>query len=88
MNKLIDSSLPEEELTKVKNKVVSSTLFGEMSIENRSLGLAIAELLGDPELVNTEIENYKRVTASDVRKMATTIFKKENLSVLRIEAEK
>lgn len=87
LEKLAEVSIPEEEVAKVKNKVISSTVFGEMNIENRSLGLAIAELLGDPELVNTELEHYQQVSEADLKEQAGKIFRKENTSVLRIEAE-
>lgn len=77
-----------EELTKVKNKIESSQVFGEMDILNKSTNLAIAELLGDADLINKEVEKYHAVTAEQIREQATVIFKNENCSTLYYKAKR
>lgn len=82
LNKLINEPLQENELEKVKNKVESTMEFSEMDLSGRALNLAIAEYMGDANLVNTEMELYRAVTAGDIQKQAAAIFKKTNCSTL------
>lgn len=82
LDKLQAELVTAEELTKVKNKIEASQVFGEMDILNKSTNLAIAELLGDAELINKESEKYQAVTAENIREQAAIVFKKENCSTL------
>jgi zinc protease len=52
----------EDEMEKVKNKFESSTVFSNTSILNKAMNLSFYELLGDAELINNEVETYRRVT--------------------------
>jgi zinc protease len=52
----------EDEMEKVKNKFESSTVFSNTSILNKAMNLSFYELLGDAELINIEVETYRRVT--------------------------
>ncbi len=70
------------ELEKVKNQVESTHEFSEMNILNRAIGLAYHELLGDAELVNTEIENYRKVTKIDMLNLAKKHLVPTNSSTL------
>ena len=72
----------DEELKKVKNKIESTMVFSEIDLSGRALNLAVAEYMGDANLINTEIERYRQVTASDIRMQAQEIFKETNCSVL------
>jgi predicted Zn-dependent peptidase len=49
-------TVSESELDKVKNKTESTIAFEDMSVMNRANSLAFYELLGDAELMNTELE--------------------------------
>lgn len=82
LDKLQEELVASDELIKVKNKIEASQVFGEMDILNKSTNLAIAELLGDAELINKESEKYQAVTAEDIREQARVIFRKENCSTL------
>ncbi|RME05578.1 MAG: insulinase family protein, partial [Bacteroidetes bacterium] len=68
----------EEELQKVKNKVESSLLFSEMSVLNKAINLAFFELLGDADLINQEIDAYRKVQREDILRVANDILRKEN----------
>lgn len=72
----------ELELQKVKNKTESMIAFEDMSIMNRANSLAYYELLGDAELMNTELEKYAAVTTKDVLDESRNIFRKENSNTL------
>lgn len=72
----------EAELQKVKNKTESMIAFEDMSVMNRANSLAYYELLGDAELMNTELGKYASVTAQEILDESRHIFKKENSSTL------
>jgi zinc protease len=82
LNKLKETPVPEDELQKQKNKIESSKLFSEMSIPDIAMNIAYAELLGDADIINTEIEKYNSVTAKQVQDEANRIFKEKNCSTL------
>ncbi|GAB4136924.1 MAG: pitrilysin family protein [Bacteroidia bacterium] len=79
---LMHEKVSERELQKVKNKVESSHQFGEMGIMEKALNLAICELMGDAERLNTELERYAKVTADDIMRLSKTVFRKSNCSSL------
>ena len=74
--------IPGEELEKVKNKTESIMAFEDMSLLNRANSLAFYELLGDADMMNTELQKYAAVTAEDINRTAKDIFTKENSSTL------
>ena len=82
LKKMQEEAVSENELVKVKNKVESTHEFGETDLAGRALSLAVAELLGDTELVNTEVSYYRKVTAEEIKNQAKKIFRDENSSVL------
>lgn len=88
LDKLKNEKVSEKELQKVQNKVEATLAFSEMSIMNKALNLAIAELLGDAGQVNKEAEKYLAVTTDQVKEQANRIFRKENCSTLYYMAKK
>jgi predicted Zn-dependent peptidase len=82
IDELLANGIPEQELIKVKNKAESTHVFGEVSILNKAMNLAFGELLGDIEMVNTEITKLHAVTSADVLKQAQNILREENCSTL------
>jgi zinc protease len=77
-----------DELEKVKNKVESTMVFSEIDLAGRALNLAIAEYMGDINLINTEIDLFRSVTAKDIQLQAQEIFREENCSTLYYLAKK
>jgi len=75
-------AVTEGELQKVKNKTESTIAFEDMSVMNRANSLAFYELLGDAELMNTELEKYGAVTTADILDESKNIFRDENSSTL------
>ncbi|HEV3324458.1 MAG TPA: pitrilysin family protein, partial [Puia sp.] len=59
LEKMRTAPVTEKELTKVKNKTESAIVFEDMSVMNRANSLAIYELLGDANMMNTELEKYQ-----------------------------
>lgn len=77
-----------DELTKVKNKMEASHVFGEVEVLNKATNLAVSELLGNANLINEEIQNYLDVTAKEIQQQAINMFKKENCSTLYYKSKK
>lgn len=71
-----------DELTKVKNKYESTTIFSEMNLLDKAMNLAFYELMGDADLINTELEKYKCVTPQHIQRLANQIFTEENSTTL------
>ena len=80
--------ISEEDLEKVKNKAESSQVFSHMELLNRAMNLAYAEMLGDAELVNQEIDKIRSVTVEQIESEARAILNKMNASLLKYQAEK
>ena len=79
---LKDELVPEEELEKVRNRFESEFTFRNLSGENLSNNIALAELRGDIGSHMCEPERYRAVTAADVRCAARELFRKGNSVVL------
>jgi zinc protease len=82
INGLDDSSVINEEMEKVKNKFESSTVFSNTSILNKAINLSFCELLGNPELVNEEVDAYRRVTQDMVIESVRRYFVPSNSCTL------
>ncbi len=82
IEKLQATLVDENELQKIKNKTESLIAFEDMSIGSRASSLALYELLGDANLMNTELGKYQEVTAAQIKEEANIIFKESNSSTL------
>ncbi|HPH99135.1 MAG TPA: pitrilysin family protein [Chitinophagaceae bacterium] len=82
----LNKGVSERELEKVKNKTESAITFEDMSVMSRANSLAFYELLGDASLINTELEQYKKVTIQDIADTAADIFKPERSNTLYYRA--
>jgi predicted Zn-dependent peptidase len=82
LKKLCSGKIEEKELVKVKNKTESAILFEDMSLMNRASNLAMYELMGDAEYMNTELQKYKDVTREEILSTSLTIFDEKNSSSL------
>jgi zinc protease len=79
-------SFSTEELNKVKNKAESTLVFSEVELLNRAMSLAFASNMGNPDLVNQEVDQMQAVTKADVMEQAVAILKESNASVLHYAA--
>ena len=80
--------ITEEELTKIKNKTESAIVFEDMSVMNRANSLAIYELLGDVNMMNTELGKYQAVTAEEILEASRRLFDVKNSNTLYYRSEK
>lgn len=58
------------ELEKVKNRFESSNVFSNTSALNKAINLSFYELIGQPEMINTEIDIYRRISAEEIEDTA------------------
>lgn len=79
---LCDELVPDAELEKLKNKYESAQLMDNMTLLKRANNLAYYELLGDADLMYRDVDNYRRVTSTEIRDYARKVFVPENSSTL------
>jgi zinc protease len=82
LEKIKTQKITGKELTKVKNKTEAAIVFEDMSVMNRANSLAIYELLGDVNMMNTELEKYQAVTADEMLATSQQIFDPKNSNTL------
>lgn len=82
LKKLKTELISEEELQKIKNKTESILAFEDISLMNRANSLANYELLGDANLMNTELESYQAVTREDIIEESRIVFTDNNCSTI------
>ncbi|MEO9003385.1 MAG: pitrilysin family protein [Ginsengibacter sp.] len=82
LEKMKTEMISEAELQKVKNKTESLMAFEDISLMTRANNLANYELLGDANLMNTELENYQSVTRQEIQDECKRVFTENNCSTL------
>ena len=87
LDRLKSEPVGVKELEKVKNKTESAIVFEDMSVMNRANSLAIYELLGDVNMMNTELEKYRAVTAEAMLETSRRIFDPLNSNTLYYRAQ-
>jgi len=88
INLLINQSITENELTKVKNKFQTAKAFQEQSLLNRVMNIAMFDLMGKLDEINNENEIYNQISVKELMDFSKRTFKKSNTSVLTIKAIK
>jgi predicted Zn-dependent peptidase len=82
IEKIQSTPVSETELQKVKNKTESVIAFEDMGVMSRANSLAMYELLGDADLMNTELQKYHDVSVEDIRQHCKDIFRNDNSNTL------
>jgi predicted Zn-dependent peptidase len=82
IDELKEPLVPQNELEKVKNKFESSTVLSNTNILNKAMNLSVYELIGNPDLINNEVENYRSVGSDQVRESATKYLNNQNCTTL------
>jgi predicted Zn-dependent peptidase len=82
LQKMCSEKIEEKELTKIKNKTESAIVFEDMSVMNRAANLAMYELLGDANLMNTELGKYQLITADEILNESKKLFDEKNSNTL------
>jgi len=86
VNKVIDtlkrSCPPPIEMEKVRNKYEASNVFANTNILNKAMNLAFYELIGNPDLINNEVDIYKKIDSMMVTEAARKYLDPSNCSTL------
>jgi len=86
INEIIDSlkdgSVVNKEIEKVKNKFESSTVLANTSILNKAISLGFYEMLGNADLLNREVEDYRAVGKPQIVNASQKYLTRENCSTL------
>ena len=82
LKKFMEDGITQAELEKVKNKTESAMAFEDMSVMNRAASIAMYELLGDANLINTELLRYQSVTAAQILEESRIIFNENNCNTM------
>lgn len=80
LNQLKEALIDAQELEKVKNSLISSVCYSEVSVLHKAINLAYYEMLGDINMINTQEEDYSRVTAEDLLRISQYTFNDSNCS--------
>lgn len=88
LEKPVKEAVTKNELEKAQNKTESSNIFGEISILNKAMNLAIFELLGDAGDANREIEKFSKVTPENLLSDSQAVLKESQCSTLYYKAKK
>lgn len=87
LDEICTTTVSEEELQKVKNKIEATMLFAELSILDKAMNLAYYETISRAEDYNREVEKYLAVTPQQIQNMSQHLFRKENSSTLIYKAK-
>ena len=79
---LINEDGIKDEMEKVKNKFESSNVFSNTSILNKAANLSFCELLGNPGLINSEVDTYRNVNHGMVAEAIKRYFISSNCSTI------
>jgi predicted Zn-dependent peptidase len=84
INKLITEGISEEDYTKIQNQIENDFVSTNGSVAGIAESLADNHVyLGDADLINTEITNYREITADYLQEVAAKYLKPENRVVLK-----
>jgi len=88
LDKLKTKPLDEKELAKAKNQTISELILGRQTNEDKATAIADAAVIGkDPNLVNTQLERYLKVTSADIERAAREYFVQQHATVLLVSQQ-
>ena len=74
--------LPEQELTRVKNKVEASFILQKTQLLEKAMAFAYSDAAGDLSLVNKVPEIYRSITVEDIYRVTQHYLQEKNCSTL------
>jgi zinc protease len=88
LEQLRTQPVDEKELGKAKNQEISELILGRQTDEDKATAIGDAAVIGkDPNLVNTQLERYLKVTAADIQRAAEEYFVKQHATVLLVSQQ-
>lgn len=86
LKQIWEKPISDTELTKVKNNIEVKKTISEVNVLNKAMNLAYFEMLGDANMINTDIDNYQRVTTKDISETAKQLFRKSNSTTIHYKS--
>lgn len=86
LQQLAETPVDAHELEKVANKFENTFVYSQYKAADRALSLCYYEMLGQPELINTEPDHYRRVQPDDMLRVAREAFTPRREAVLEIQS--
>lgn len=83
---MMNETISDYELQKVKNKIESTLLFSEIGFLNKAMNLAQFELISKAEDINLEPQKYSRIAAQDIQRVSQEVFRADNCSTILYKA--
>jgi len=85
LDELKSRPVDAKELAKAENQEISGFILGRHTDEEKAVALETAAVIGkNPELVNTELDRYLKVTPADIERVAKEYLTLEHATVLFI----
>ncbi|MGA3292831.1 MAG: pitrilysin family protein [Candidatus Acidiferrales bacterium] len=83
---LKDKPVDAKELQKAKNQEIAGFILGRDTDEEKAVAIEAAAVIGkNPDLVNTELERYLKVTPDEIERVAKEYFVPQRATVLFIK---
>jgi len=87
MANITKDNIDQEMIDRLLNKIETTYLFNEISHSDKAFNLAYFELLGNIDLINTEMQRYRSIDVDSVCSFAQKYLIEENASVLYYHAK-
>ncbi len=89
LTRLKTELVSDADLAKAKNQILRDFILSRQTAESRAeeLGYA-AVVLKDPQLVNTELQRFLKVTPEDIQRVARKYFVQENKTLVEVYPKK
>ncbi|HEX2969329.1 MAG TPA: pitrilysin family protein [Bacteroidales bacterium] len=84
----VPGAIPDDEVEKVKNRFESTNVFSNTNALNKAVNLSFYELMGRAEMINTEIDIYRKITAKMIGDSARKYFLNSNCSTLYYKSDR
>jgi len=88
IDEIKSNGVSEGELQMAKNKVITTHSFAQTSVLNKAMGLGIAAVIDNANLVNEEVDLYNAVKIEDIQRIAKEFLNESNSSTLYYKAKK
>jgi zinc protease len=89
IEQLKTTPVDSRDLEKAKNQEIAAIVLGRQQTEAKAEALGLCAVVGkDPNLVNTELDRYLKVTAADIQKAARQYLLPSQRTVLVVETPK
>jgi zinc protease len=82
LNDFSSQKVKQDELEKCINNVMFSHAVNSIGVLNKAMNLAYFEMLEDANLFNSELDKYKNVSAEQVQKVSSDLFRKDKENLL------